>query len=250
MRGLGAGRRERGTWERGTQEGPSFRLRGFPPAAKKKSRRQAHVGLSAAFFAFKRKPPLPRGTRWGLPPVVFCQVELSKKGTGIAWGAHAKCATFLSACPSFMRARLSRYDLPRNCRSLLKKQWPSRPLLTEHQHLCRAGFSPDAEARRQRAGPDGAAAGRCCARGPPGSYPPHVDLPVRATAPTAPWRGCRPPAIAGVQRVGLWRRASTEMSTGWAKAADGRRGFSGGLLAWDLCSCRVLWWASLRKGDF
>ena len=65
-------------------------------------------GRPVAFFAFKRKPPLPRGTRWGLPPVVFCQVELSKKGTGIAWGAHAKCATFLSACPSFMRARLSR----------------------------------------------------------------------------------------------------------------------------------------------
>ena len=28
--GLGAGRRERGTWERGTREGPPFRLRAFP----------------------------------------------------------------------------------------------------------------------------------------------------------------------------------------------------------------------------
>ena len=112
--GSGRGGANMSDWERGTREGPPFSFAGLSCLSRgRKAAGMLFPGRPAAFFAFKRKPPLPRGTRWGLPPVVFCQVELSKKGTGIAWGAHAKCATFLSCVLSSRTEQKEHWELSR-----------------------------------------------------------------------------------------------------------------------------------------
>ena len=67
--GLGAGRRGRGTWERGTRMGPPLSFAGVFPRFREEERLPTSpCGSVGGLFASGCKPLSARGARWGLLP--------------------------------------------------------------------------------------------------------------------------------------------------------------------------------------